>query len=90
MEFGVFAEQTRRGANQEEAFREMFALAEAGETWGLDVFWMAEMLVNPARSILSAPLLAASWIAGRTKRMRVGTAVQLLPLNPAQPTAGGR
>ncbi len=88
MEFGVFAEQMRRGANQDEAFREMLALADAGEAWGLDVFWMAEMLVNPARSIMSAPLLVASWIASRTKRMRVGTAVQLLPLNHPLRVAG--
>jgi alkanesulfonate monooxygenase SsuD/methylene tetrahydromethanopterin reductase-like flavin-dependent oxidoreductase (luciferase family) len=88
MEFGVFAEQMRRGVSQDDAFREMLALADAGEAWGLDVFWMAEMLVNPARSILSAPLLVASWIASRTKRMRVGTAVQLLPLSHPLRVAG--
>jgi alkanesulfonate monooxygenase SsuD/methylene tetrahydromethanopterin reductase-like flavin-dependent oxidoreductase (luciferase family) len=88
MEFGVFAEQMRRGANQDEAFREMFALADLGEERGLDVFWMAEMIANPARSVLCAPLLVASWIAGRTKRMRVGTAVQLLPLNHPLRVAG--
>jgi alkanesulfonate monooxygenase SsuD/methylene tetrahydromethanopterin reductase-like flavin-dependent oxidoreductase (luciferase family) len=88
MEFGLFAEQTRRGASQEEAFHEMFALADASEAWGLDVFWLAEMLVNPARSVLSAPLLVASWIVARTKRLRVGTAVQLLPLNHPLRVAG--
>lgn len=88
MEFGLFAEQTRSGANQEEAFREMFDLADASEAWGLDVFWVAEMLLNPARSVLSAPLLVASWIVARTKRMRVGTAVQLLPLNHPLRVAG--
>src|SRR3989442_14745122 len=88
MEFGLFAEQTRRGASQDEAFREMFALVDAGEAWGLDVFWLAEMLINPARSVLSAPLLVASWIAARTKRLRVGTAVQLLPLNHPLRVAG--
>jgi alkanesulfonate monooxygenase SsuD/methylene tetrahydromethanopterin reductase-like flavin-dependent oxidoreductase (luciferase family) len=88
MEFGLFAEQTRRGANQDDAFQEMFALVDAAESWGLDVFWLAEMLVNPARSVLSAPLLVASWIASRTKRLRVGTAVQLLPLNHPLRVAG--
>jgi hypothetical protein len=47
MEFGVFAEQMRRGSSQGESFREMFDLVDAGESWGLDVFWLAEMLVNP-------------------------------------------
>ena len=52
MEFGLFAEQTRSGASQGDAFREMFDLADAAEAWGLDVFWVAEMLLNPARSVL--------------------------------------
>jgi alkanesulfonate monooxygenase SsuD/methylene tetrahydromethanopterin reductase-like flavin-dependent oxidoreductase (luciferase family) len=88
MEFGVFAEQMRRGAGQAESFREMFELADVGEAWGLDVFWLAEMLINPTRSVLSAPLLVASWIVGRTRRLRVGTAVQLLPLNHPLRVAG--
>src|SRR5712664_1080587 len=88
MEFGLFAEQTRRGASQDDAFREMFALVDAAEGWGLDVFWLAEMLINPTRSVLSAPLLVASWIAARTRRLRVGTAVQLLPLNHPLRVAG--
>ena len=46
------------------------------------------MLVNPTRSVLSAPLLVASWIVARTRRLRVGTAVQLLPLNHPLRVAG--
>jgi alkanesulfonate monooxygenase SsuD/methylene tetrahydromethanopterin reductase-like flavin-dependent oxidoreductase (luciferase family) len=88
MDFGMFLEQTRRGASQLEAFQEMFALVDAAEAWGLDVVWLAEMLVNPARSVLSAPLLVASWVAARTERVRVGTAVQLLPLNHPLRVAG--
>ena len=88
MDFGLFAEQTRSGADQPQAFREMFALADAAEAWGLDVFWLAEMLLNPARSVLSAPLMVASWIVARTTRLRVGTAVQLLPLNHPLRVAG--
>jgi alkanesulfonate monooxygenase SsuD/methylene tetrahydromethanopterin reductase-like flavin-dependent oxidoreductase (luciferase family) len=88
MDFGVFLEQTRRGTGQAEAFREMLETADAAEAWGLDVVWLAEMLVNPARSVLSAPLLVASWIAARTRRLRVGTAVQLLPLNHPLRVAG--
>jgi len=88
MDFGVFLEQTRRGTGQADAFREMLDIADAAESWGLDVVWLAEMLVNPARSVLSAPLLVASWIAARTKRVRVGTAVQLLPLNHPVRVAG--
>ena len=88
MDFGVFLEQTRRGVNQGDAFREMFAIADAAESWGLDIVWLAEMLFNPARSVLSGPLLMASWIASRTKRVRTGTAVQLLPLSHPLRLAG--
>jgi alkanesulfonate monooxygenase SsuD/methylene tetrahydromethanopterin reductase-like flavin-dependent oxidoreductase (luciferase family) len=88
MEFGVFAEQMRQGIRQGDAFQEMFDLVDASEAWGLDVFWLAEMLMNPARSVLSAPLLVASSIITRTKRLRVGTAVQLLPLNHPLRVAG--
>src|SRR5215813_5900044 len=88
MDFGVFLEQNRRGVGQADAFREMIETADAGEAWGLDVVWLAEMLVNPARSVLSAPLMVASWIVGRTRRLRVGTAVQLLPLNHPLRVAG--
>jgi alkanesulfonate monooxygenase SsuD/methylene tetrahydromethanopterin reductase-like flavin-dependent oxidoreductase (luciferase family) len=88
MDFGIFTEQIRRGSSQGQWFSELLDLADAGEQWGLDVVWMAEMLVNPARSVLSAPLLVASWIVARTKRLRVGTAVQLLPLNHPLRVAG--
>jgi alkanesulfonate monooxygenase SsuD/methylene tetrahydromethanopterin reductase-like flavin-dependent oxidoreductase (luciferase family) len=88
MDFGIFTEQIRRGSSQGEWFSELLELADAGEQWGLDIVWLAEMLVNPARSVLSAPLLVASWIVARTKRLRVGTAVQLLPLNHPLRVAG--
>jgi len=88
MDFGIFTEQIRSGSTQGQWFQDLLELADAGETWGLDVVWLAEMLVNPARSVLSAPLLVASWIVARTNRLRVGTAVQLLPLNHPLRVAG--
>ncbi len=88
MDFGVFVEQIRRRSSERDAFREISELVDAAEAWGLDVVWLAEMLVNPARSVLSAPLLVASWIAARTTRLRVGTAVQLLPLHHPLRVAG--
>src|SRR5215510_2244515 len=88
MDFGIFLEQTRRGVDQDGAFKDMFDLVDAAEAWGLDVVWMAEMMFNPGRSVLSGPLLMASWIASRTKRLRTGTAVQLLPLNHPLRVAG--
>jgi alkanesulfonate monooxygenase SsuD/methylene tetrahydromethanopterin reductase-like flavin-dependent oxidoreductase (luciferase family) len=82
MHFGIFMEfETRPGRSQDEAFREGFTLVEAADRWGLDGVWLGEMHFNPARSVLGAPIVVASSIATRTRRLRVGMAVQVLPLN---------
>jgi len=83
MEFGIFAGlHTREGHSEAEAFDEWLGIAELAEDIGMDCFWLAEFHFR-RRSILSAPLVLASAIAARTKRMKVGIAVQLLPLaNP--------
>lgn len=80
MHFGVFIEEARRGSSQAAAFHDGLALVDAAEAWGLDGAWLGEIHFNPARSVLSAPLVVAGFIAGRTRRLRVGTAVQILPL----------
>ena len=81
MEFGIFHEfLSTRSQSQAEAFRQSFAQIEAAEEWGLDVVWLAEIHMNPTRSLLSAPLTVASAIAARTRRIKIGTAVQILPL----------
>jgi alkanesulfonate monooxygenase SsuD/methylene tetrahydromethanopterin reductase-like flavin-dependent oxidoreductase (luciferase family) len=81
MEFGIFHEFLSAGiASQTEAFRQSFAEIEAAEQWGLDLVWLAEIHMNPTRSLLSAPLTVASAIAARTHRIHIGTAVQILPL----------
>ena len=81
MEFGMFHEfQRRPGQTEAEAFTESFDLVDAAETTGLDVMWLAELHTSPERSVLAAPLSIASSIATRTKRMKVGIAVQVLPL----------
>src|SRR5437899_11384721 len=73
--------EMRRGGDQATAFREGFDIVDAAEAWGLDGVWLGEMHFTPARSVLSAPIVVASSIATRTKRLRIGMAVQVLPLN---------
>jgi alkanesulfonate monooxygenase SsuD/methylene tetrahydromethanopterin reductase-like flavin-dependent oxidoreductase (luciferase family) len=80
-EFGIFHEfQRRAGQTDAEAFAESFAQVDAAERWGLDVIWLAELHFVPERSVASAPLVLASAIATRTRRLKVGIAVQVLPL----------
>jgi alkanesulfonate monooxygenase SsuD/methylene tetrahydromethanopterin reductase-like flavin-dependent oxidoreductase (luciferase family) len=81
MEFGMFHEfQRRPGQTEAEAFKESFAQVDEAEAAGLDVMWLAELHNAPERSVLAAPLNIASAIAMRTKRMKIGIAVQVLPL----------
>ena len=84
MEFGLFFEfPTRDGVSQAQVFTESFALVDAAEEMGTETVWLAEYHFEPDRSVLSAPITIASAIAARTKRMKVGTAVCVLPLrNP--------
>jgi alkanesulfonate monooxygenase SsuD/methylene tetrahydromethanopterin reductase-like flavin-dependent oxidoreductase (luciferase family) len=84
MQFGSFMEFHRReGHSQADAFREAFGHIELSESLGLDAVWLAESHFNPVRSVLSSPHAIASAIAARTKRLRIGTAVSVLPLgNP--------
>jgi alkanesulfonate monooxygenase SsuD/methylene tetrahydromethanopterin reductase-like flavin-dependent oxidoreductase (luciferase family) len=83
MEFGIFTGiNTRDGHTEAEAFDEWLKIAHIAEDIGIDCYWLAEFHFRP-RTILSAPLVAASAIAAQTTRMKVGMAVQLLPLaNP--------
>ncbi len=81
----------RMGVTQEEAFNEAFAMAETADEYGLDGIWLAERhFAAPRRpgdpmgagipSVVSVPLVMASAIAGRTKQVRIGTGVSVLPL----------
>jgi len=80
-EFGMFHEfQRTAGMSEEDAFSISFEQVDAAERWGLDAMWLAEIHVAPERSVCSAPLTLASAIAARTKRMKIGTGVQVLPL----------
>jgi alkanesulfonate monooxygenase SsuD/methylene tetrahydromethanopterin reductase-like flavin-dependent oxidoreductase (luciferase family) len=81
MEFGLFHEfQKSHDTSEAEAFSQSFALVDAAEEWGLDAMWLAELHFAPDRSVLASPLILAAAIAQRTRRMKIGTAVQVLPL----------
>jgi alkanesulfonate monooxygenase SsuD/methylene tetrahydromethanopterin reductase-like flavin-dependent oxidoreductase (luciferase family) len=81
MHVGIFVEEMRQGSNQASAFRDVFEVADHAEAWGVDCVWLGEIHFTPTRSVISASLQVASAIASRTKRLHVGTAVQVLPLN---------
>jgi alkanesulfonate monooxygenase SsuD/methylene tetrahydromethanopterin reductase-like flavin-dependent oxidoreductase (luciferase family) len=82
MEFGLFTEfQCPPGMTEAAAFEESMAQTLAAETFGFDAVWLAELHFQKDRSVLSSPLAVAAAIAARTRRVRVGIAVQVLPLS---------
>src|SRR4029453_19685287 len=89
MDFGINVDfAVRRGGTHEESFQEAFELVKLSEDMGLDTAWLGEGHFRPNRSVLSAPIVVASAIAARTKRLRGGMAVQLPPLIPPLPIPG--
>ena len=84
MDFGIFTMfSTREGSTQSQIFQEWLQLAQVVENAGLDTLWLGESHFRPQRAVLASPLVGAAAVAARTKRIRVGLAVQVLPLaNP--------
>jgi alkanesulfonate monooxygenase SsuD/methylene tetrahydromethanopterin reductase-like flavin-dependent oxidoreductase (luciferase family) len=82
MRFGLFFQAPEApGHSHGERYQEMFDLAGLADSLGFDVAWLAEIHFGGAFSLLSVPLMVVPAIAQRTPRIRIGTAVTLLPLH---------
>jgi alkanesulfonate monooxygenase SsuD/methylene tetrahydromethanopterin reductase-like flavin-dependent oxidoreductase (luciferase family) len=82
MEFGSFMEfPPIAGGSAAAAFDQALDEVAEAERVGLDAVWLAELHGAPERSVLSAPIMAAAAIAARTTTIRIGIAVQVLPLS---------
>ena len=82
MRFGLFYQASSAdGQTHVERYAEMLDLIAIGDTLGFDVAWLAELHFGGAFSLLASPLMVVPVIAQRTKRIRIGTAVTLLPLH---------
>jgi alkanesulfonate monooxygenase SsuD/methylene tetrahydromethanopterin reductase-like flavin-dependent oxidoreductase (luciferase family) len=88
MRFGCFFQAPEApGQSHAERYGEMFDRIALAESLGFDVAWLAELHFGGAFSLLSNPLMVVPVIAQRTKRIRIGTAVSLLPLEHPLRTA---
>lgn len=82
MKFGLFYQLPCAPAQEvARRYQETIEQIVYGEALGFDAVWLAELHFNPLFSVMPAPLLLAAALAQRTTRIRLGTAVLLLPLH---------
>lgn len=82
MRFGVFHQASAaEGQSHGDRYAEMIDLIALADRLGYDVAWLAELHFGAAFSLLSNPLMLVPAIAARAPRIRIGTAVTLLPLH---------
>jgi len=86
MRFGFFDQlPCASGFSEGQRYRDFIAQIELGDALGFDTAWLGEIHFNRAFSILADPLMVLAAAAQRARRIRLGTAVTLLPLhNPVK------
>src|SRR5712692_6047614 len=86
MRFGFFDQLPCADADSErQRYRDIMAQFELGDALGFDTAWLGELHFSRAFSILADPLMVLAAAAQRTSRIRLGTAVTLLPMhNPVK------
>ena len=62
-------------------YQEALEQIQLGDELGFDYAWLAEMHFDPRHCITPSPFIVAAAAAERTKRIRLGIAVSLLPLH---------
>lgn len=86
MRFGFFDQlPCANGYSERQRYQDIMAQIELGDVLGFDTVWLGELHFSRAFSILADPLMVLAAAAQRTTRIRLGTAVTLLPLhNPVK------
>lgn len=86
MRFGFFDQlPCAAGYSERQRYQDIMAQIELGDALGLDTAWLGELHFSRAFSTLADPLMVLAAAAQRARRIRLGTAVTLLPLhNPVK------
>jgi alkanesulfonate monooxygenase SsuD/methylene tetrahydromethanopterin reductase-like flavin-dependent oxidoreductase (luciferase family) len=82
MRFGFFDQlPCASGFSEQQRYKDIIAQIELGDELGFDTAWLGELHFGRAFSILADPLMVLTAAAQRTTRIRLGSAVMLLPLH---------
>src|SRR5512145_1282370 len=82
MKCSLFTEiQCPQGSSPAARPEELLEQAELADRLGFNTYWEAEIHCQPRLSLLSAPYVVLGAAAQRTKRLRLGVAVNTLPVH---------
>jgi len=82
MEFGVFYQiPCSEGQSPAGRYADVMSQVRLADELGYDTAWLAELHFAQRFSVMPAPLLMASALSQTTRRIMLGTAVNLLPLH---------
>ncbi len=82
MKFDIFYQLPEAATqNTAQRYRELIAEAAEADALGFDTVWLAEVHFAPRFSVMPTPLMLLAAIAERTARIRLGMAVNLMPLH---------
>jgi len=73
--------QVPNGASPAARLEEFMEQAELADRLGFHTYWVAEIHCQPQFSLMSAPYVVLGAVAQRTKRLRLGVAVNTLPVH---------
>lgn len=82
MKVSLFTEvQCPSGSVPAELLAQFLEQAELADTLGYDGYWIAEIHFTPSFSLLSAPYVVLGAVTQRTRNLRLGVAVNTLPVH---------
>jgi len=82
VKFDIFYQLPRTGTERDsERYRELIEEVVEADRFGFHGVWLAEAHFMPRFSLMPAPMMLLAAIAERTSRIRLGLAVNLVPLH---------
>ena len=82
MKFGVFYQlPCAEDQSPAQRYQDTIAQVQLADDLGFDAAWLAELHFNSRFSVMPAPMVIGAAMAQTTSRIRIGTAVHLVPLH---------